>query len=84
MASTVENIGVVLTIVDVTELPMARIPRKLKTRVTPGTNRPTAIKIKLSAANSRVSECKIKCAAKRNNALTAIVTHAPHGAGAAK
>ena len=38
IAKTVENIGVVLTIVEVIELPMVRIPRKLSTRVTPGTN----------------------------------------------
>jgi len=42
MAKTVENIGVVLTMVEVIELPMVRMPRKLKTRVTPGTNKPTA------------------------------------------
>jgi len=55
MARTVENIGVVLMIVEVIELPMVRIPRKLNTRVTPGTNRPTATKIRFSSTKMRVS-----------------------------
>jgi hypothetical protein len=50
IASAVENIGVVLTMVDVIALPMVRMPRNVRTRVTPGTKRPTATKTRLSNA----------------------------------
>ncbi len=49
MAKAVENIGVVLTMVDVIALPMARMPRNVKTRVRPGTKSPTATNTRLSA-----------------------------------
>jgi len=44
----VENIGVVLTMVDVIALPIVPIPRNVKTRVIPGTKSPTATKVRLS------------------------------------
>ena len=75
-----ENIGVVLMMVDVTELPMVRMPRKLNTRVTPGTNKPTATKIRLSMTKISASARSKKCAANRNTVLPAMVIQAPHGA----
>jgi hypothetical protein len=56
----VENIGVVFTMVDVIALPIVRMPRKLNTRVTPGTNRPTTMKMRLSALKSPVLDSSKK------------------------
>ena len=71
---------VVRTMVEVVELPSVRIPRKLKTRVTPGTNKPTATKMRSSRASHRVSELRRKCAASKNTQFAAMVIQAPHGA----
>ena len=69
-------------IVDVIELPMVLIPRKLSTRVTPGTNKPTATKMRLSSTKIGAKGSSKKCADNKNTVLPAIVIQAPQGAAA--
>jgi hypothetical protein len=81
IARIVANIGVELTTVAVTELPIVRMPRKVSIRVIPGTKSPISTKRRLAGTRIGASGLRIKQSNDRKTVLTAIVIQTPHGVG---